>query len=57
MEPQILSSLYSQPNVPITPSTVRRRYNTIDEETENTRRLDLEINELSNEHDRRLQVI
>jgi hypothetical protein len=36
---------------------MRRRYSTIDEETENIRRLDLEINELSYEHDRRLQVI
>jgi hypothetical protein len=57
MEPQILSSLYSQPNVSIAPSTMRRRYSTIDEETENIRQLDLEINELSYEHDRRLQVI
>jgi hypothetical protein len=56
-EPQITSSLYSQPNIPITTSVIAQHDNTIDEAMEKIKRLDVEIHELSCERNRRLQAI
>ncbi|RYN15792.1 hypothetical protein AA0115_g12780 [Alternaria tenuissima] len=56
-EPQISSSLYSQPNIPITTSVILRRDSLIDRAMENIRQLDIEIHELGCERNRRLQAI
>jgi hypothetical protein len=56
-EPQITSSLYSQPNIPITTSVIAQYDSTMDEGMEKIKRLDIEIHELSCERNRRLQAI
>ncbi|CAI9634166.1 unnamed protein product [Alternaria burnsii] len=56
-EPQIPSSLYSLPNIPITTSVILQHDSPIDEAMEKIRRLDIEIHELSCERKRRLHTI
>lgn len=55
--PKISSSLYSQPNIPILPRIVRRRSDTNDERKGKIRRLDIEAEELSCQHNHRPQAM